>query len=869
MKNFFKKLAVVLALALVVTAVAPAMASQAATTQKLNATSKTLYVGGTFDFNISNKVSGSKYAWTSSDKAVATVGSKGLTTAVAAGTATISVKITFKSGAKKTLSAKVTVQNQIDATAVAIANPKASMTVGETYDYNRTLTPANSTNKTYWIVKNSAGTEVANTKTNVGLAIMSKQGVFKPTTDDTYTIQAVCYRNIADTTARATSTTTSIIVNPSAAVVSSATALSGKQIQIVFSTKVAKTDAETEANYLLNGTPQTGISTATLQDDGKTVILTKDSGSWATSSASATYAFTVNPITTDAYTSLKTAIYTTLLTVADTTAPTVVSASATTNSTSTAKVVVTFSEPVQAASTSTPIAKIDGVTASIASSSDISDDYKTITFTAASALATSKSHTLQIVNLTDFAGNVTTLSTTTFSVTQDTVAPTVTTVTANGDKAMLVTFSKTMNYSTVIAANLQVMDPTYQLITAAPYGAYTVTSYPTANTNSKQFLVTLNSADYTSTVTSRTFYVVSTSNLKDTLGNAAAVSQTACTLTKDSTAPTINGITYQLNTNGTIAKMFVTFSEDVTPFATTTDGIKSKFIFVNSNGVLLNDVLTNTAADSVSVSGKVMTITNNSTVVPKGTVSVQVLAGLANDKSSATLASAAYTGSLVFAASTTTSTFAITSVDDTTSNNKLVVNFGTAVKGGAVAGSATLASAYTLNGAALPDGTTITLDSNQQYATITLGKVTTTDPAAILVVNGVQTTSGALTNAPYVATVHIYDNVAPTLTAAAVQSATDTKMVVRLTYSEAMAALSDTNVATAYAFTLGGATLTPTTVTATRVANYPTMVDVTITLGAANAALTSGTFTVTTLNAVVGDAASNLQTASTTVTATR
>ena len=46
MKNFFKKLAFVLALAMVVTAIAPAAQASAAAQPTLNATSKKIYIDG-------------------------------------------------------------------------------------------------------------------------------------------------------------------------------------------------------------------------------------------------------------------------------------------------------------------------------------------------------------------------------------------------------------------------------------------------------------------------------------------------------------------------------------------------------------------------------------------------------------------------------------------------------------------------------------------------------------------------------------------------------------------------------------------------------------------------------------------------------
>uniref|UniRef100_UPI0031B81561 Ig-like domain-containing protein n=1 Tax=Anaerolentibacter hominis TaxID=3079009 RepID=UPI0031B81561 len=206
MKNFFKKLAFVLALVMIVTVAAPAAAnkSDAAAAQKLNATSKTLDVGnknsGKYDFNIKNKVAGSKYSWTSSNKKVATVNKSGVVTAVAPGKATISVKITLPNKTTKTLKATVTVRQ--DASKVAIKTSKfdtANMVVGGSYDFDRTMTPKVSTNKTYWTVTKLAADAkdnkvIANTQKGSGKDIMNSNGVFTPAEAGQYEIMAQCLR---------------------------------------------------------------------------------------------------------------------------------------------------------------------------------------------------------------------------------------------------------------------------------------------------------------------------------------------------------------------------------------------------------------------------------------------------------------------------------------------------------------------------------------------------------------------------------------------------------------------------------------------------------------------------------------------------
>ncbi len=93
--------------------------------------------------------------WSSSDKAIATVNSKGLVTAVKKGTATITV--TTKDG-NKTASCKVTVKAKVvKVTGVKLNKTAITKTVGETEQLKATVLPANATNKAVtWSSSNKA-----------------------------------------------------------------------------------------------------------------------------------------------------------------------------------------------------------------------------------------------------------------------------------------------------------------------------------------------------------------------------------------------------------------------------------------------------------------------------------------------------------------------------------------------------------------------------------------------------------------------------------------------------------------------------------------------------------------------------------------
>ncbi|WP_167958628.1 hypothetical protein [Anaerosporobacter faecicola] len=189
-KNFVKKsLASTLALAMVATAMPAAFTTaSAAAAPKLNKTSKTLYInenaiGSSFDFNISNKVSGSKYAWTTSNKAIATVNSKGLTKAATkTGEATISCKITLPTKKTKTLKATVTVKE--NATKVVIKNaPTTEIGIGtNAYDFDSTMTSASGAKATdyrTWEIDEASNTAGATIDAKNGKVTTTKAGSFK------------------------------------------------------------------------------------------------------------------------------------------------------------------------------------------------------------------------------------------------------------------------------------------------------------------------------------------------------------------------------------------------------------------------------------------------------------------------------------------------------------------------------------------------------------------------------------------------------------------------------------------------------------------------------------------------------------------
>ncbi|MBQ8798595.1 MAG: Ig-like domain-containing protein [Lachnospiraceae bacterium] len=194
MRSFSKKLAFVLAAAMVVTAIAPAASAKAADDMAINKSSQILYVNeginhkgaagvaegkgnvSEYDFYVKNKPEDwkktLKFEWTSSDEDVATVNKSGLTTAVGVGKATISCKITKDGEVVTTAKTKVTVK--ANAAEVEISNAATvsgqAYEVGKTVDLNRTMydEEGNKTTKrgtyvtdyTEWLCDKEEGVEI-------------------------------------------------------------------------------------------------------------------------------------------------------------------------------------------------------------------------------------------------------------------------------------------------------------------------------------------------------------------------------------------------------------------------------------------------------------------------------------------------------------------------------------------------------------------------------------------------------------------------------------------------------------------------------------------------------------------------------------
>lgn len=133
----------------------------------------------TYQLDIADKVDKSTYKWSSTNTKVARVSSKGLVTSVGKGTATIRCIITYPSKKTKTIKSKVTVV--IPATKVKINNAKEVngahiLQLGESFNFNRDIVPAGSSDKTFWSIGGGDRECIEVTNTSSGIVKALKPG---------------------------------------------------------------------------------------------------------------------------------------------------------------------------------------------------------------------------------------------------------------------------------------------------------------------------------------------------------------------------------------------------------------------------------------------------------------------------------------------------------------------------------------------------------------------------------------------------------------------------------------------------------------------------------------------------------------------
>ncbi|GEL04678.1 hypothetical protein [Rummeliibacillus stabekisii] len=549
--------------------------------------------------------------------------------------------------------------------------------------------------------------------------------------------------------------------------VNSVEAINGTTVKVTFNKAVDKTDAE-KANVVTISDVE--LSAGKLSEDGKTLTLTSTKAIKVTDAT-----VVVNAIKTKADDKVSTEKYVGKMTYEDKVAPSIVSVEAKTNGTVAKTATVELSEPVK----STVLVKVDGDYAAVTAFTGTSD---TLELTGLN-LEAGKTHTVEVINAEDAAGNKVVSTTATFTVSVDAVTPVATVSAGANDKEILVTFNKPMNVSKV--AGITVKD---EALASVNIGAIT----PVANTNDTQFTIAVSDAIFANK-DSRTFSVVLPKDMEDKLGNKTADSVQKVTLTKDAAKPVATGYNVLKDKDGKVEAIEINFSEGLSAGSVTTgsslhDAASS---IVDANGVLDQTTFENFKSQAVKAGDKKVVFKTATPVAISGQYAISFKTDLVTDLSEAGNKSAAFNYTIDFGQGQQATEFELESTKlPSATNNVITVTFKEAVKGGAVAGSATDVANYTLGGKPLPTGTTITLDKDQKVATIKLPaeSIAKDDKAAVFTVANVKNTAGTKTLKSYAGTVDVKDNVAPKLQSA--QLLADGKTFV-LTYDENLKSTSD------------------------------------------------------------------------------
>ncbi|MBO0603167.1 S-layer homology domain-containing protein [Sporosarcina sp. E16_3] len=616
-------------------------------------------------------------------------------------------------------------------------------------------------------------------------------------------------------------------------------ALNATQVEVKFSAAVDASDIADRVT--IQGVTFTAQS---LSEDGKVLSLTAKEAINVTKAT-----VVVEPIKTKADAKVKTDKYVSTITYKDEVAPTIASVEAKTGGNVATSLTLKTSEPIKA----TGLVKVNGT-------------YVTPVFTDASTISVSglaleagKTHTIELVNIEDMAGNKTVTTSANFTVNVDATVPAVTLAT-KGEKQILVTFSKSMDVKSVKDALVSgtVKD---EALNNVETGAVTVVE----GSNDTQFLIPVTANNVFTIKASRMFTVVLTDANKDKLGNKITATTQNVTLTKDSVKPVATGYKVIKDNDGKVTSVEVNFSEGLAA------GTPALPTIVSENGVAVSDFLGGFTTTVKAGDTKVV-YTAKTPAPVSGKFALSFAKELVTDQAETANKSDAFNYTIDFGQAETATTFELTSANAV--KNVITVTFPEAVKGGAVANSATDLANYSLAGKPLAAGTTITLDNAQKVATITLPaeSVEKTDQAAVFTVANIQSTSGK-TLKTYTKTVGVEDNVAPVLLSAKVL---DDKSI-ELTYSENVD-LNGSEVGADFTLIQGSTAinLDAKELLASKVSGFPTKIKITIDKTLADGAPTTLDITKditveTKLSAVVIDkeATPNTQKVGVKVTATK
>ena len=552
-------------------------------------------------------------------------------------------------------------------------------------------------------------------------------------------------------------------------------AINGQQLKVVYNRTVDTTSAENTANTVIyKDGLLVNLATAaiTLSDDHLSAIITLPNATANTDSAA--YVVTIKDVEAKDDSSMLLPLFSIPVTVKDTTNATVSTISALTNTDTLKTFKVTFSEPIVSG-----VIKIDGTSYGsaatfLADATNKSSNKVTLT---GLSLDANVSHTLEVVNLQDTAGNVADTYTQTFSVTKDAVAPTIQSLVAKSDSQIEVTFSKAMDVSTVEAVNAGVANLAVKTESLSNVSDFSV-KQKSGDDSDMVFDISIADSSLYDTSSSRTITVVFNDGILDSLGNSIVNNTTnSVVLTKDTVKPTLSSVTYT-RVDNLVTKVTATYSENVktwlAPVVINKDGIQEASDFLDV-GVVDNNKITYTVKTPANLTGLY------SLVFQSGTVSD--MAATANNNSAVTKVIDFGSG-----LTATVPLILVSAVNNTTTSgginsNVITVVFPKPVKGGAVIGSATTGSNYTLDGMSL-DGAIISLDGLKTTATIKVpaGTIAANNTGATFTIRNIQSTSDdRYATYNYLAGLNVLDDTRPELKSAQIVSNT-----MFLTFGEVM-----------------------------------------------------------------------------------
>lgn len=561
--------------------------------------------------------------------------------------------------------------------------------------------------------------------------------------------------------------------------VESVSAINGKTVEIHFSTPVDEdTVVDSNTGKLLNIKfhETTGAQAVTeasadakLSEDGKTLTIYPQT----TEYFGGTYTVEVSTDVKDANGTALASKYTSILTVNDTTAPQFVSATAKAK-TSTTTFTLKFSEPVVVTS---GVVKVNGVAAAVGAGSTLDE----LTVTTSSALEAGKTYNVELLNFTDFAGNLLASHNTTVTVEADTTAPAVTNVAVVGDSLIEVTFDKAINVSSLVkGTSVKLLDANANDYAAANIG--TIVAKPNTSGKTIQFPL-VNTPPFPFVNNSFQGTILFTDAVTDTAGNKIAPTSKSVSITKDTIAPSVASLSFKkASTTGSYAGVALTngaivikFSEKVAKDATI---VATNWKLIDNNGAdVTSTYLTNAELTAAVVNAddetELVIPLKTAVTTASGITSftVRMPAGQVDDLSLGANTNAAYVGTVAVEAGTTPAndtTAPIVSYIGVNANNQIEL----AVTEAEALDNSTVLNLnnYRLDAKPLPAGTYITIGTAvggvyPVYINLPAG-VTAESRDYSLNVSGIKDAAGNTSTAFFSNSVTLVDDVQPELTSA-------------------------------------------------------------------------------------------------------